>query len=308
VTPQARRGVLDQFERHHEVEVVLTRARDDATGLAAAAVADGADAVVVHGGDGTLNEAACALVGTGVALVALPGGGTNVFCRTIGLPDDATLAAALQADALRRGNLRRIGVGSLDGGDPGAAAPPRPFLLHTGVGWDAALVSIVERHHRWKRRLNHALFVAAGLRTFTGAYDRRRPHLDLELDGARVDGVYFALVMNSDPYTFVGRRPFVVDPANGAGAPFTVVALRSMRVRHFLPVMVQALRGGGLSARPWLTVSHQAHDVVLRRRTTMPYQLDGDHLGDAGELHLVWRPDALSVVVPAQPGQLAQVR
>lgn len=299
VTPQARRGVLEQLERHHDVEVVLTRARDDATALAAAAVADGVDAVAVHGGDGTLNEAAAALVGTGTALVALPGGGTNVFCRTIGLPDDATPAAELQAEALHRGSLRRIGVGSLDGGGA-ESTRPRPFLLHAGVGWDAALVSIVERHHRWKRRLNHALFVVAGLRTFTGAYDRRRPHLEVELDGARVDDVFFALVMNSDPYTFVGQRPFVVDPANDAEAPLTVVALRSMRVRHFLPVMAQALRGGGLTARPWLTVSHEVHDVVLRRRTTMPYQLDGDHLGEADELHVRWRPDALTVVVPAQ--------
>ncbi len=284
--------------RRHEVQVVETERRGHATELARDAVADGAAAVAVLGGDGTLNEVANALVGTRVALLALPGGGTNVFCRTIGLPDDPEDAARELLDALEGGRIRRIGVGAIEGTAAGLR-DRRHFLFHTGIGWDAAVVEVVERHARLKRRLGHALFAYAGLRTFFLGYDRRRPHVRVELDdGTRVHDVFFAVVMNSDPYTYVGHRPFVVDPTNTAAAPFTVVALRSMRVRHFVVLMYEALRGCGVRERSTLLVARDVTGVTVRRTTSLPYQVDGDHLGDAAELRLTYRPDALSVVVP----------
>src|SRR5918994_1824975 len=66
----------------HDLTTVETTKRDDATGLARQAAEDGFEAVVVLGGDGTLNEAANGLAGTSTALAALPGGSTNVFART----------------------------------------------------------------------------------------------------------------------------------------------------------------------------------------------------------------------------------
>ena len=158
-------------------------------------------------------------------------------------------------------------------------------MFHTGVGWDAAVVAVVERHSSHKRRLGHALFIYAGVRTFFGSYDRRRPHFRLELDdGTKVHDAFFAIVMNSDPYTFVGHRPFVVDPGNTAEQPFTVVALSSMRIRHFLAVMADALRGKGLRERPTLVLRRNVTGLTVRRTTSLPYQVDGDHLGDAAEL------------------------
>jgi diacylglycerol kinase family enzyme len=297
-TPRRRQQVAVVLGRRHQVRVVETERRDHATELTRDGVAGGATAVAVLGGDGTLNEVANALVGTRIPLLALPGGGTNVFCRTIGLPDDPVAAAAALLDALERGRVRRIGVGAIDATAPGAR-DRRHFLFHTGVGWDAAVVEVVERHAHLKRRLGHLLFAYAGLRTFVVGYDRRRPHVRLELDdGTRVHDVFFAVVMNSDPYTYVGHRPFVIDPANVATRPFTVVALRSMRVRAFLPVMIAALRGRGLRARRDLLVATNVRGLTVRRTTSLPYQVDGDHLGDAAELRLTYRPDALSIVAP----------
>jgi len=80
--------------------------------------------------------------------------------------------------------------------------------------------------------------------------------------------------------------------------PFTVVALRSMRMRHFLAVMADALRGRGLRERPTLVLRRDVSGVTVRRTSSLPYQVDGDHLGDAAELRMSYRPDALTVVVP----------
>lgn len=290
------RSVESALATRHRVRVSSTRGRDHATELAASALEQGDAAVVVLGGDGTLNEAANALVGTDGVLAALPGGSTNIFCRTQGLPDDAGRAALEVAVSLQRDHTVRIGVGELraDG------AAPRVFLCHAGFGWDAALVEIVERHAPLKRHLGHAVFVAAGARTFLGGYDRSRPHLRVEVPGrAEVDDAFFALVMNRDPYTYVGTRPFVVDPDNGEGRGLTVAALRSLRVDRFVPLMAAALRGRGLSDTRWLTVLRDVSELGVERLSSVDLQVDGDHLGSVGHVRLQHRPAALEVVAPS---------
>jgi len=303
VRPRSAASAHRALAEHHRVEERRTAGRGHATELAAGAVLDGADAVVVLGGDGTLNEAAGGVLDSEVALAALPGGSTNILVRSIGGARTAPAAAVEVAEALRVGSLRRVGVGLAD---------ERPFLSHAGIGWDAALVEIVERHARWKRHIGHGLFVLAGLATFAGGYDRSTPHLDAELKGAdgtaEIDGAYFVLALNSDPYTFVGPRPFTIEPGwsldseeRSATPGLVVLALRSMSLHRFARLLPEALAGRGIPARSWLEVHRGVGAAWLTRRTTMPYQLDGDHLGDVGSLELGWRPDALSLVVPVSP-------
>src|SRR3954468_17808924 len=115
----------------HDLTTVETTKRDDASDLAPQAAEDGFDVVVVLGGDGTLNEAANGLAGTSTALAALPGGSTNVFARTIGLPNDPIEATSELLESLAARSIRRVGLGSLNG---------RYFLFHTGLGFDAAVI------------------------------------------------------------------------------------------------------------------------------------------------------------------------
>jgi diacylglycerol kinase family enzyme len=289
----ARRRVIIQriLGDGTELYVAETKRRGHATALARAAVRNGTEAVVVLGGDGTLNEVATALAGTNCALAALPGGSTNVFARTIGLPDDPVGAAAVVASALRRRSIRPIGLGEVNG---------RFFCFHTGVGWDAALVEIVERHSELKRYAGHPLFILAGLRTFLGGYDRRRGHFDVVLDdGHVIEDAYFCLVMNSDPYTFVGSRPFTVCPSADLHHPLSVLALTRLQLRDFLPVVVDALADRrGVSPRTHLQIHNDVRALRIERSTTMPYQLDGDFLGEADQLVFRHHPDAVGLVVP----------
>lgn len=299
VTPRRQRLVESILRADHEVRVVRTTRRDDATDLARTAAGDDAECVVVLGGDGTLNEAVTALAGTGCALACLPGGSTNIFSRTIGLPDDLAEATRRVSKALSDGTFRRVGVGSVNG---------RYFLLHSGVGWDAELVSIVERHAHLKRRIGHLLFAYAGVRAFFATYDRTRPHFEVHArtaDGCEAlgDG-YFALVMNSDPYTYVHTRPFVVAPETTPERPLTLVVVRSMRFTHFGGLVIEALRDrSGIRSSPWVTVRSGIDGVTITRLRTdpppaLPYHVDGDHLGEEQELRYLHHPEALTVVAP----------
>lgn len=303
VTPERRAEVERVLSTDHDLKVVETCARDHATELARTGVAEGVECVVVLAGDGTLNEVLPAVADSDCILAALPGGSTNVYCRTIGLPDDLSAATALVDLALTRGATRRSGLGSVNG---------RHFLLHAGIGWDAELVSIVERHLSLKRRFGHLLFIYAGLRAFFGTYDRTGPHFTVEVEPSPgsgrtaqvIEDGYFAVALNSDPYTFVHTRPFVVRPNSTFDTALSLVVARSMKVRHFLPLPVRALSGRrGLRAGRHVEVlddltSFTVHRITEPDERTMPYQVDGDHLGQADELVFRHHPDCITLLAP----------
>ena len=146
-----------RLSRDHEVELVETNRRGHATRFAHDAARRGADVVVGFGGDGTLNEVATGIAGTDTALGALPGGSTNVFARTIGLPNDPVAAVDRLVDGIDAGDFRPIGLGQVNG---------RFFCFHTGVGFDAAVVRTVERRASWKRWVGHPLFISAAVTTW----------------------------------------------------------------------------------------------------------------------------------------------
>src|SRR5436309_3427285 len=108
----ARRRVVIRkaLAADNDLEFVETEHRGHATELAAKAAAAGVDVVVVLAGDGTLNEAANGLVGTSTMLAPLPGGSTNVYAQTIGVPTDPVDAASVLIQRRRRGVDRRTDV------------------------------------------------------------------------------------------------------------------------------------------------------------------------------------------------------
>lgn len=275
----------------HDVAVVETNRRGHATALASDAARDGCDVVVCLGGDGTLNEIANGLVGTDCALAALPGGSTNVFARSIGLPDEMTDAALVISEALEAGSIRRIGVGSANG---------RYFLFHLGVGWDAALVKQVERRSRWKRYAAHPLFVWVGLRVFFFTYDRRNPHFRLAFnDGSTIEDGYFCVCMNLDPYTYVGHRPFHLSPTTTLDSGLTSVCVRSMRTRSFARLMFSALRDdSGVRPSKTLVLRDDVSSMRVDAYGTVPYQVDGDYLGEIDVVEIRHHPEALNLVIP----------
>lgn len=309
VTDRRRSEVEARLAATHDLDIVTTTHRGHATDVAAAAAAQGVGAVVVLGGDGTLNEVANGLLGSDCVLAPLPGGSTNVFARSIGLPRDATEAATATAEALAHHDVERISVGEVRADD----SAPRAFLCHTGIGWDAALVADVERRRATRHRATLPLFAGAGLRTFFGGFDRRAPHFDLTLRsvGAPTDDptelsttvdCRFALVMNSDPYTYVGRRPFRVAPAADRHSALAVVAMDHLGTATFLRTMGQALGGAGLRPRSHVEVRSEVVGVEVERHPTrtdgVPYQVDGDHLGSFSHLSFRHRPEVLAVIRP----------
>src|SRR6266498_5641950 len=88
VSDRLKNLVVYALQGRYDVEAIDTQARNHATQLCREAAAAGYDVVVAFGGDGTVNEAANGLAGSATPLTCLPGGATNVFARTLGVPND----------------------------------------------------------------------------------------------------------------------------------------------------------------------------------------------------------------------------
>ena len=288
----ARRRVVIQkaLSADHDVTLAETSRRGHATRLAQSAARDHHDLVVVLGGDGTLNEAANGLAGSDTALGVLPGGSTNVFARILGLPDDSVDAAGVLLDAIDENRFERIGLGSVEG---------RYFLFHCGVGFDAAVVEQVEKRGPWKRWAGHPLFVYAAIDTWLRGVDRKHPPLRvIDADGSLLSTGFFTVVMNANPYTFLGNRPFDLVPDATLDAPLAVVTLEHLRLRTLGPVAAAALNGRDLDRRKGVDIHRDIRSVVIEADPPAPYQVDGDHLGDSPRLRFTWTPDHLTLVRP----------
>ncbi|MGK2930193.1 MAG: diacylglycerol/lipid kinase family protein [Acidimicrobiales bacterium] len=294
VTARSMVVINKAFSADHDVTLVETSRRGHATRLALGAANEGYDAVIVMGGDGTLNEAANGLMGTDTALGVLPGGSTNVFARQIGLPNDPVEATGVLLDALATESIRPIGLGTVDG---------RGFLFHTGLGFDAAVVEQVERRSSLKRYAGHPLFVYAGFATWFRHFDHTRPRMEIHLeDGRVVDDAYFAIVLNTSPYTYLGNRGLDLTPEATLETGLSVVAIRTMDFVKTLGLIASAIGSGRhLRSSRHAVLAHDLTQLDVTGHGTFPYQVDGDFLGHTESLRFEHRPDSLRLVVPAPP-------
>ncbi|MDQ6909412.1 MAG: hypothetical protein M3Z84_01300 [Actinomycetota bacterium] len=288
------RAAVERGLKSLDLAVVDSESRDHATELAQKAAVDGMDAVVVLSGDGALNEAANGLAGTETALGALPGGSTNVFARTLGMSRHVDEAAEQFATALLRGAVRAKSLGRANG---------RYFLVNCGLGFDAAVVAQAERHGRMKRMFGQGVFVYAANTTWLRHYDHRHPHFRIELpNGTIVDDGYFGICLNSNPYTYLGPRPLNVAPGMDGDKGLSVVVLQSLNLRALLGVTRRTLGSGESVARHKKVQRHdelRGFTVVGTGNRPVPYQVDGDYLGQAERIVIASEPNQLQVVDPA---------
>ncbi len=301
---RTREVLASALETDLKLEVAHTRHRGHAAELAAEARADGLDLVVVLGGDGTVNEVVNGLLAgvdpTDVPdvpdLAVVPGGGTNVFSRALGLPRDPVEATGALLDALRERRRRSIGLG---------LAGERWFTFNAGMGWDAEVVARVDQRRRSRptqqRHTTPTDYVRAAVSQFFLHTDRRSPAITLEVPGAEPQPVHMAIVANTAPWTYLGDRPLLTSPEASFDTGLDLYALTRLRTVGTLSEARRLLRGRPApSRRAARTLVHRQHDLAeLTLRATHPVaaQADGEALGDIQALTFRAVPNALCVVV-----------
>ena len=293
-------GVLD-------LDVERTQYRGHARELAAATTAD---LVIVHGGDGSINEVVNGVMGPNSAgsgrdetlipadppreggrplIAVIPGGGGNVLARALGLPLDAAAAIRQVREAVAAGRHRTIGLG---------LAADRYFTFSAGLGWDAEVVREVDRLRAQGRRESVALFLRTMVHQYYAGTDRRRPALTVERDGEPpVSGLFMTIVTNRSPWTYLGDRPLLPVPNPDFNSGLDLLALQRLRLTTVLNAVGQMLyvRSRPPRGRNLLSVLG-SESLTLRSARPIALQADGEYLGEIEAVKFQFVPHALRIV------------
>jgi diacylglycerol kinase family enzyme len=228
-----------------------------------------ADALIVFSGDGGFNEALNGVERSDLPLGFVPGGGTSVLPRALGLPRDPVEAAERLADALARDRTRRISTGRVNG---------RRFAFSAGIGVDAEAVRRIDAHGRSPegKRPGDLAFVAAFARMIFEQRGRFDPVLEVEGYGRAA----FVLVANVNPYSFFKAFAIKVAPDAMFEAGLDFLAPVSLTPRTLPPLLVALATG-----RPARNAfrGHNLDHIVVRCDRPLPLQADGEDLGDVDE-------------------------
>ena len=298
-TPAGRDLLAHALESRVKLTVAHTDHRGHAIEIARDAAREGVDVVIVHGGDGTVNEVVNGILGqTGTAgpapaVAVVPGGSANVFARALGINPDPIAATNQLVDLLsdyrRRKAWRRIGL--MDCGE-------RWCVFTAGMGVDGEVVAAVEAQRDKGRTVTASRYIRVAIREVL-ASARKEPTLTLHLpDREPIPGVHFAFVSNSSPWTYANTRPVWTNPTTTFETDLGVFATTSMNVWASLGLVRQMLsRKHRLVAKhlirdddvPWLRVTSD---------TPVACQIDGDYLGPRNVMTFTAVRDALAVVAP----------
>ena len=297
VSDRLKNLVVYALQGRYKVEAVSTQAQNHATQICREAREEGYDVVVAFGGDGTLNEVANGLAGTDVPVSVLPGGSTNVVCRTLGIPNDVVDATEHLLGLADHFAPRPIDLGLANG---------RHFVFSCGAGIDATAARRVDANPRLKTRAGRWFYTWAAVSGFYKHYLRDPVRVSVETsDGDSSEGVT-ALAQNSDPFTYFGRQPVrVCEGAALDNGTLSLAVLRRAAQRDVPTIAARVLAEGlrlphhrhidhweGLSQARLRSISHDREGRIR----PIPVQVDGDYIGDHGELDLGIEPGALSVV------------
>ncbi|MER6827762.1 YegS/Rv2252/BmrU family lipid kinase [Streptosporangium sp. NPDC000563] len=244
------------------------------------ALKEGADLVLVWGGDGMVQRCVDALAGSGVTVGILPAGTANLFAQNLGIPEDLPKAV----DIAFHGESRKLDLGKVNG---------EHFAVMAGVGFDAAMIEDADRG--LKDRLGRVAYVWTGLRHVRGELVRMK----VKIDGVTwFEGEASCLLLGNVGTITGGVEAFDdARPDDGwleIGVTTAEGPIQWARVLGRMSV-------GRSDESPFVRMT-RARKMTATFATPMTYELDGGAKGSVTELKAKVVPGGITIRVPESAG------
>ena len=248
-------GLAEQLRKiAPEAELRMTQGPGDARRLAEQAAREGFRVVAAAGGDGTVNEVANGVAGTGAALGVMPVGTMNVFAKEHGLPEKLADAWAV----IQRRATREIDL---------LAANDNHFIQLAGVGLDAQVVK--ETTWESKRSLGPLSYLINAAHIAA----RTPPRLIIEAGGTTTEGS-FVLVGNG---RFYGAKLVLFPKARVDDGMLDVLIFKNLGYLDIARYLTGVLLGThtGMGDVEYFQVA----EARVRSDEEVPVEVDGELSG-----------------------------
>ena len=263
-----------------DVEVRIVEPGELGPSCAEVASAEGVDALVAAGGDGTISTAAGAVAGTDMPLGVLPMGTLNHFARDAGIPLDLKEAAR----AIAAGRTRRVVVAEVNG---------RVFVNNSAVGLYPMLVKAREAQQRQLGRTKRRAMLVAAARA-TWRFSSRR--LTLRFAGMKAPIDTPLLFVGNNKYETgllrLGRRAAI-----DRGELCVYAPLARSRL-GFAWLSLRAMLGRPDRQDDFLTVDGIEEAEIDSRRHSLIVAVDGEAVAMETPLKYRIRKGAVKLIVP----------
>lgn len=274
-------GCIQQHLNLHRFayELAYTAFPAHATELAREAAQSGHSLIVAVGGDGSVNEVANGILGTGAVLAILPKGSGNGLARALGIPSSTRQALAL----INAGHVRSIDVGFANG---------RLFLSNAGVGFDA----FIARQFADKKQRGLINYAKLVMRAF---WNYESLEYLLEVDGQQFrEKAFFVTVANGNQfgYNFKIAPNAVLDDAQ-----LDVCVMRPLHFLNLPPLSIRSLQGK-LDNSQYVKF-YRGSRIALSCDALKWMQLDGEAIEVQGRVETELVPQAIQVIVPPVSGK-----
>jgi len=278
--PNALETIVDLLSAHGiRAKVNVRTSGKTVRQFAKAAVDNNEELVIVAGGDGTIEEAACQLVGTKTALGILPVGTMNNVARSLGIPLDLEDACAL----LGAGSTRQVDMGHVITDDKQEGDH---FLETAGLGLTAIAFSAgtAVRKGRW-----------AGLPSaLRKLFDSKPGPVQIDLDDGETILANSQLVTISNA-PLMGLNFLVAPAAKMDDGLLDIAVYDGMGKTELLDYFLK-IRDGKRSENHKVTF-YQARKVRIQMQNDPPTDSDSHSLRAEKVLNVEVVPQALSMIV-----------
>ncbi len=243
------------------------------------ALKEGAELVVVWGGDGMVQRCVDALAGSGVTMAIIPAGTANLFARNLDIPEDLPEAVRIAF----HGESRKLDLGKVNG---------EHFAVMAGLGFDAEMIKDADRG--LKDRLGRAAYVWTGLRHVRGELVR----MEVKLDGVTwFEGEASCLLMGNVGTITGGIEAF--DDARPDDGWLEIGVTTAKGPIQWARVLGR-MSAGRSDESPFVRMT-RARKVSVKLDAPMSYELDGGEKGTVTELKAKVVPAGITVRVPVPP-------
>ena len=256
------------------LEIAVSLGPGEAGRLAAGAVDEGHRTIVAVGGDGTANEIANGMIGSGAVLGLYPIGAGNDLARSLGYPRGRRQHIAR---FLAQARPRTIDVGEVNG---------RVFLNVAGVGIDG---HVAERIRASARVVGQRFGYLVGALVSIATY--RPQAMEVRIDGVPRLGRFLTVVASNGRYFGGGMHP--APRARLDDGELDVTVAGDLGRLDSILALARLYRGTHENGTTIVTLRAKRVEIDLER--ALPMQLDGE-VARVERLEIGVRPAALVVL------------